>query len=725
MDTWRGLPGGGLPSTTTELPIGPARSETLPIESDEPRSHVPQVSEPNSRRRFTIAVLVGSVVAAVPYLWVLFDLWRDSPHLLRTAESNGYASNFYDLQARAMFHGHLYVANGAVSGEAFVHAGRQYTYFGIFPSLLRMPTLAVTHTLDGRLTSLSMLLAWLVTALFSSALLWRVRVLVRGPATLSRTEAASLGVLVATIIGGSVLVFLASDPWVFSEDLAWSVALTVGSMFALLGVLERPSWGRVVASGALVTAANLTRASTGYACVIGAVLVALWFALGRGEVENRRWALPILSAGIVALAIGSAIDYAKFGIFFGLPAADQIVYQVFGLSRLANGSYFSVHFLPSTLRAYFQPGGLRLTPVFPFATLPSVPARSVGHVFFYGTDRTASVPSSMPLLFLASLWGVISTFRPRPVKGSGMLRIVLVAAVVAGGTVMVYGWIENRFVADLLPFLIVASAAGIVDIWRRLDSGQRSARYSTLAIVASLGVFGIAANVAMASTPQSTWSADQGHRYVEFQKAVSNATGDPLAENVMRGNTLPNYAPADRLFVVGRCASLYISDGEGSQGNLRLRTYALLQQLLWFPVELGPGVRHTLDITFNEPIAGNGESVPLLSVGSRSASTISVQPYGTREFRFTLTGPGGISVSIPVPLTVHRTYRITIVTDPYLHLVSITSGQSELLHSYLLSQGPIVVHTFPTNSVQSSVPVTVADMTGPAPDMSLCRSLRS
>ena len=32
--------------------------------------------------------------------------------------------NFYDLQARAMFHGHLWLANGAIGIEAFVHGGR-------------------------------------------------------------------------------------------------------------------------------------------------------------------------------------------------------------------------------------------------------------------------------------------------------------------------------------------------------------------------------------------------------------------------------------------------------------------------------------------------------------------------------------------------------------------------------------------------------------------------
>jgi hypothetical protein len=70
----------------------------------------------DSKRRFTYAVLSGAVVVAAGYLWVLFDLWNDWPSLFRTSQSTGYAANFYDLQARAMLHGHLYIANGALGG---------------------------------------------------------------------------------------------------------------------------------------------------------------------------------------------------------------------------------------------------------------------------------------------------------------------------------------------------------------------------------------------------------------------------------------------------------------------------------------------------------------------------------------------------------------------------------------------------------------------------------
>ena len=146
---------------------------------------------------------------------------------------------------------------GSLGIEAFVIGGHDYMYFGPFSALLRMPILAFTHSLDGKLTAPSMLLAWLVTGLFSSLLLWRIRVLMRGSAALGRAEAAGLGVLLATVMCGSTLMFLAAYPAAYEEALAWGVAMTVGALFALLGVLERPSAGRVVGACTLTLGAVL------------------------------------------------------------------------------------------------------------------------------------------------------------------------------------------------------------------------------------------------------------------------------------------------------------------------------------------------------------------------------------------------------------------------------------------------------------------------------------
>ena len=511
-------------------------------------------------RRFRRAATVAVLATAVPYLWVISSLWNSSPTLLRTAFQNGLESNFYDLQARAMLAGRLSVPAGSLGIEAYVHDGRTYTYFGLFPSLLRLPLLLVTHGLDGRLTALSMLAAWLVTAIFSSLLIWRVRVLARGAVPLARAETVALGAVVAAITGGSVLVFLAANPYVFSEDLAWSVAVTVGSLFALLGVLERPSSGRVVLSGALILAASLTRAPTGYACVIGAFLTSIWFASGRRGTENRRWSAPVLAAGAVPLAIGCAVNMAKFGTPFGLPITSGVAYKVIGGPN--GGHEFSLRFLPSTLDAYLKPDGIRLTPVFPFVTLPAQVAEGVGGVSVYG-NRTASMTTTMPLLFLLAVWGSISAFRPRQDQMLKAVRLLLVAAAAGAGATLIFGWIYNRYLADFLPLLVIGSAVGAIDIWARLHGRRRRTRVVVACSFVGMALLEIAANTAVAVTPSDTWAPEQTAHYIQVQHRVSDLTGHPLMENVKVGYFLPNWAPADTLFVEGYCESVYISDGEG------------------------------------------------------------------------------------------------------------------------------------------------------------------
>src|ERR1700733_9922065 len=271
-------------------------------------------------RRFTWAALIAIVLTMVPFVWILWSDWGPANPLRQSI----FQSNFFDLQARAMFHGHLSLPNGILGIEGFVHDGKTYTYFGLFPSIIRMPILLVTSSLDGKLTPSYVLLAWFLTGLFASLLLWRVRYFVRGNSAMGRTEATAYGVLMATIMGGTIWMLLASIPYVFNEDIAWSICLTVATIFALLGVMERPSFGRVLASGLLILCANFDRATTGWACVVGACFVAVWFLLGFGGSENRRWFVPVLLAGLIPLVLACALNYAKFGVPFGVPITDQV-----------------------------------------------------------------------------------------------------------------------------------------------------------------------------------------------------------------------------------------------------------------------------------------------------------------------------------------------------------------------------------------------------------------
>lgn len=483
----------------------------------------PPTADRLGRRRFTWAVTTGAVVAAVPYVWVLFVDWGKRPNLLRTVYGTVFTANFYDLQARAIMAGHLYVPRAPLQREAWIHDGHAYTYFGVFPSLLRIPVLLVTHRFDGRLTALSLLLSWVLTAVFISMLFWRVRIMVRGSVQLGRAEATVFGVLVASVLSGSVLIYLGSNPYVYSEDAA-GVALSVGAFLALLGVLERPSWRGVIISALFIAACNLTRLTDGYACVLGAVLVAGWFAIGRAGEENRRWWLPVLGVAVVAVAAGCAVNWLKFGTFFGLPLNDYVAYQIHHQSRINGGRYFDFVYLPTTLWVYFAPRGVRFTHIFPWVALPYLPVKPFGGVKFDFIFPSSGVTATMPLLLALSLVGIVSAFRRRAGQVAGAFRLLLIAAGVGTAGVLLFGSLSNRYLADFLLLLVLGSAIGTVFLWERAERRSRRVRVAVVAIVIALGTYGMVVNVGLAVAPKTSWSSVQRNDYHRFERSVQRLT---------------------------------------------------------------------------------------------------------------------------------------------------------------------------------------------------------
>jgi hypothetical protein len=669
-------------------------------------------------RRFVVAVAAGWTVVTVPYLWVLWVLWTGRVNLARQLSPD----DFYDLQGHALLAGHLWVPNGALGIEAFVHGGREYTYFGLFPSLIRLPVLALTHAFDGRLTAPSMLVAWCLTGLFASLLLWRVRVLVRGDAAIGWAEAVASGMTVAALTGGSVLVYLASAPRVSHEDLAWSVALTVGAVFALLGVLERPTWGRVGASGLLVLAASLDRAPTGYACCIGAALIAGWFALPRNRPTSGRWILPMALVAVVPMAVVGLVNWWKLGMPFGLSEADQIwthinVHRQRYLAA-SGGSGFGLRFLPSTLTAYLQPGGVHLQAAFPWITLPTSPARTVGNVVLDNTYPTASITASMPLVTLLGAWGLITACRPRPVGRVALTRVLLVAMVAATSGVLLFGYVADRYLADFLPLLALAGSVGLVDLWRRLDGTGRRVRVAVLAVVLVLGGFGIWANVGAALTPSALWTDAQSRQFVSTQLWVSPGATAAL---VRTGDRLPYFAPAGTIFAMTDCSGVYVSTGFA---------YATVpqQQLMhqtWDPVVRGPGINHVVRVTFHRPVAAGDPSVTLLTWGK---TRVLLVPSGANTVRTVVEHPGGPPGAWP-PLSTGLqsvvpgvAFDMEILTDPNLNSV-LAGGLGVGVVHYLAGPGPAVVRSTTGDPAADGSGASVTDVTGPPPSMALCRQL--
>lgn len=699
---------------STRLVVDP-RTERA---SSEPADRGDSSDRRGDLRRFRWTAVCAMVVAGAPFLWLLWDGWTGGVHLFRVA----YNSDFYDAQARAIMHGHLWVQKSVLDVEAFRHGGHYYTYFGIFPSLIRIPILLVDPSRFGRLTTTSILVAWLLTGLFSATLIWRVRGLVRGPARLGRTEAVGYGIVLAAVTGGTVFPLLASTPWVYHEDLAWSIALTIGALSTLLGVIEHPTRRRVVVLAVLVVAASLNRATTGYACIFGTLLVATWLAVGRTGSRTRRDAWGIGAIALVAFGLGCSVNWLKFGQLVGIPLGAQTITAVNAHRRffLAHngGGGFSIGFVPTTLWAYFQPFGIKVQSIFPFVTLPATPPKALAGAVFDQTYRTASVPAAMPLLFLLSCTGVVGVLaRLRTSRPARMLGIVLLAAASAFAGALVFGYIAPRFEGDLVPLLAVGAAVGTAYVWNLVERRRAGLRRAVFVSASVLWVFEMCAAFGIGVMPTIHWTPTQTKAFVNAQLKLSNITGHPIDAHVIHGTRLPYYAPAGALFVAGNCSGLYVSTGESYADD----PVQQKEHTTWLPVEQASAITHAFHITFRRPEGGEPTGpVPVISSGPY---TVSVRLISARYARFAFDGPGTHVIGARVTVHYGETHPVAITLDPTLDVVSVVFDQAGVLSGVLSSNGPVVLHPQEGGPGGPAPVVTVVPAQEHSVRMPLCRSL--
>ncbi len=302
-----------------------------------------------------------------------------------------------------------------------------------------------------------------------------------------------------------------------------------------------------------------------------------------------------------------------------------------------------------------------------------------------------------------------------------LTRLLLLAAGIAGAALMLWGYIGPRYLADFMPFLVLASAVAMVDIWRRLRGRSRRAPIGVSAVIAVVALFTIAANVGMAITPNEEWDTTQVVNYVAAQEAVSNLTGHPLQSNVSSRGRPPGLR--------GRrtsCSWWATATASTSRQARTIRTVPseLFHRNTWLAVERGHKFQHTFRATFDQPSSGT----PFLSLVSAGRNSVSVYALPTARHRlvrvlFTYSSPG------------HTLYSIT----PYVAPVRSTTSKSSpiprntkywcpwtgtwYLTGTLVTSDPIVADIQHASAGGQPPALTVTNVTGSTPQPTICRSL--
>jgi hypothetical protein len=513
---------------------------------------------------------VGAAAAALVFLLLLL---RGHPSLLQGAPGG---SDFYDVQAHSLLDLRWDVPRSSLFLEGFEVDGRVYMYFGPFPALLRLPVAAVTDELDGRLGQVSMLAAFAVAMFFTARLVSRIRPFVRGSSPVTAGERWAVELFVFVVGAGSVLVFLASESYVYHEAVLWCVALALGAFEAVIAFVTTASRRQLAVASALSTGALLSRSAVGIGAVIALALVFAASAHPRtrrlaGLAEDfpaRATAVPLLAAMTVPLALYACINYAKFGTLFSVPFERQLSNQSSSFSQnllAANGgTRFNLELVPTSLVQYFRPDQISFRWLFPWVAY-GTQADDIGDVV---TERigNASYTASMPLLTLLGLIGIAGLVRSRRAEWtvSAMRAPVLGAAAATIGT-LAFASIAHRYVADFLPVGVLLAIIGMHQFLRWSAEmpawGTRVGWGSFLVLVvasvwinAGLGVM----FQRLVFAPKESLPS-----FVSFQYDLHERFPGGSPPYVESGARLPapqleDYGTA---FVIGSCDSLHWTDG--------------------------------------------------------------------------------------------------------------------------------------------------------------------
>jgi hypothetical protein len=636
-------------------------------------------------------------------------------------------SSFYDVQARSLLHGTFNMPASVLNIEGIRTDGHTDMYYGPFPALLRIPVLLFTHRFDGRLTAPSLLLAFVVALVFTSLLSWRIRGMVRGAADVSLLEAVLSGALVVLVGLGSVFLFLGANALVYEEAEMWGAALTLGAFFALVGFLQRPSPGGVVATGVLTTLAMLTRGSVG-----GGVLVAVALALGiyclallavhapRWQPLARRLARACgvtvaaasgrFSAGIAAaagipVALYVAINQIKFDTPFSIPVTRQVISYESAHRKAVlaanGGSLFGLKFLPTNLLQFARPDALEVTRAFPWVFFPGK-ALVLGHLLYDTRDWSSSVPASMPVVFLLAVVGTIAVYRPARVRahapqapspGPGLAALRLPLAGAAAGTIgiLTIAFIAERYLSDAMPLLLLAALAGWHVVGAKLTRFPRRGRAALAALLAVLAVFEVWTTFSLSLFYQREVGpvVDIAQRagMVTFQQQLAQSLFGSPAPGVRFVARLPSGAPALELAVLKNCAGVYQYTGNG-----------------WALVELGAGGgARRLAVAFAP--ADRGRRQPLLVTGGATPrDMVAVTWEGGDLYRF--------SYEFAQPF---GGYHPTWISGPTIVLTSDRSHVVQIDLDSLVHQVIIVVDGSPTLSLLYPVAAPTATRLGRGP----------
>jgi hypothetical protein len=404
---------------------------------------------------------------------------------------------FFTAQAEAILSGRLWIDRSDGAGECFVADDQCYGYFGLTPSLLRIPFLSVAN---GAGMTEFFVIVGLLAGIAGSLML--VHVIFGGILRGLDSGWSKLAFVSALVIAGP------GNLWVqLTRATGYEEAIVWASTFSTWGLVALVLWWRTgesrwlgFATLAFVLGAN-SRPSVVPLAIAAATIVAVYLVAKRKTLRDSRAVAWIVSMAVLPLVSMVGVWFAKFGTFVPSLAINESVLQSSKWSRVlsANGGHDSWWgFIPTNLVQYLRPDSLvwadgQLAAVRPGREDPLIlpPLEGMGIFVTPMASVTALVPVVV-LLIAVALWRtprLLSALSPEPLP-----RMVSVGIALAGwapiALLAINAGVQNRYMGDLAPAIAVTAAFGCVALAdaRGINRRVRPLLVVAIAILAIAGV---------------------------------------------------------------------------------------------------------------------------------------------------------------------------------------------------------------------------------------------
>jgi hypothetical protein len=379
-----------------------------------------------------------------------------------------FSSVFFFAQAQGLIHGHLNVRPDQLSGECFVYHAQCLGYFGLTPSLLRVPLLPLLDAINHSLTPVYMTAALTLAVGSTMAILSHVLSTVRRTPLLTFLVGA-----VALTLGPASVLEMISRPAVYEEAIAWSVAFALFGVYCFLRWWSGP---RTLWACLLVLSLVLSTNSRPTTLPLGVVLGAgIFIRLLRERWEPARERRALVFAWTVAL-LPIATCLGVYWIKFHMAIPNILLNQQMSgpgaapwwlaIRRVDHNSLQGLRFIPTGVYNYLRPDAIAFGSGFPFVDFrfgPTAPPGLIGiptgGVYL---EPFTSLPDAMPLAILLILvgigYGIVRARRRGVGLRTGLVNLLhspmtyCIAGTLASAAVALTGsFLTNRYLGDMFP----------------------------------------------------------------------------------------------------------------------------------------------------------------------------------------------------------------------------------------------------------------------------------